>query len=64
MNKHHAIIEHTSNLLTESTDRESVIKFLRLDSYSKLESIEIFRIALNIPFHNAYDIICNSQTWN
>lgn len=64
MNEHHAIIEHISILLAETTDRESVIKFLRLDGYSKLESIEIFRIALDIPFYDAYDIICNSQTWS
>lgn len=64
MNKHNEIIEHIRNLLTVTTDRESVIKFLRLNNYSKLESIEIFRNALNIQYYDAQDIIHNSQTWS
>ena len=58
------ITEYIKKLLTETTDRESVIDFLRLNSYSKLESIEIFRKALNISFYEAQDIIHYSQTWS
>jgi len=58
------ITEYIKNSLTETTDRESVIDFLRLNSYSKLESIEIFRKALNISFYEAQDIIQYSQTWS
>ena len=58
------ITEDIKNSLTETTDRESVIDFLRLNSYSKLESIEIFRKALNISFYEAQDIIQYSQTWS
>ena len=58
------ITEDIKNSLTETTDRESFIDFLRLNSYSKLESIEIFRKALNISFYEAQDIIQYSLTWS
>lgn len=41
MNKDSELTEKLNNMLIESADKESVIKFLRLSNYSKAESIGI-----------------------
>lgn len=64
MKKQNELTETMNNMLTESADKESVIKFLRLSGYSKTESIEIFKKALNISYYEAQDIIHNSKTWS
>ncbi|MEH1942904.1 MAG: hypothetical protein V7L01_22165 [Nostoc sp.] len=64
MNKDNELTEKLKNMLTESADQESVIKFLRLSNYSKSKSIEILKKALGISYYEAQDIIHNSQTWN
>jgi DNA mismatch repair ATPase MutS len=64
MNKNNELTEKLNNMLTESTDTESVINLLRLSNYSKSESIEIFKKALGISYYQAQDIIHNSQTWS
>jgi hypothetical protein len=64
MNKDNELTEKLNNMLTESADKESVIKFLRLSNYSKAESIEILKIAWNISYYKAQNIIHNSQTWS
>lgn len=63
MNKHNELTEQLNNMLNESADKESAIKFLRLNNYSKIESIEIFKKALGISYYEAQDIIHNSHTW-
>jgi protein tyrosine/serine phosphatase len=64
MNEHNELIKKLNNILTESADKESVIKLLRLSNYSKSESIEILKKALGISYYEAQDIIHNSQTWS
>ncbi|OYD95638.1 hypothetical protein CDG76_11915 [Nostoc sp. 'Peltigera membranacea cyanobiont' 210A] len=64
MNKDNELTEKLKNILTESADQESVIKFLRLSNYSKSKSIEIFKKALGISYYEAQDMIHNSQTWS
>ncbi|MEH2167494.1 MAG: hypothetical protein V7K41_12625 [Nostoc sp.] len=64
MNKDNELTEKLNNMLTESADKESVIKFLRLSNYSKAESIGILKNALSICLLEAQDIIHNSQTWS
>ncbi|MEH1868835.1 MAG: hypothetical protein V7K69_28100 [Nostoc sp.] len=64
MNKDNELIEKINKMLTESADQESVIKFLRLSNYSKSKSIEILKKVLGISYHEAQDIIHNSQTWS
>jgi hypothetical protein len=46
MNKQSELNEEIKNMLIELTDKESVISFLRLNNYSKPQSIEIFRSTL------------------
>ncbi|MEH2453440.1 hypothetical protein [Nostoc sp.] len=64
MDKDNELTEKLNNMLTESADKESVIKFLRLTNYSKSKSIEILKKALSISYYEAQDIIHNSQTWS
>ncbi|MFN6483847.1 MULTISPECIES: hypothetical protein [unclassified Nostoc] len=64
MNKDNELTEKLNKMLTESADKESVIKFLRLSNYSKVESIIILKNALGICLLEAQDIIHNSQTWS
>ncbi len=64
MNKDNELTEKLNRMLTESADKESVIKFLRLSNYSKAESIGILKKALGICLLEAQDIIHNSQTWS
>lgn len=64
MNKDNELTEKLNNMLIESADKESVIKFLRLSNYSKAESIGILKKALIISYYEAQDIIHNSQTWS
>ncbi|MEH2294251.1 hypothetical protein [Nostoc sp.] len=64
MNEDSELTEKLNNMLIESADQESVIKFLRLSNYSKAKSIEILKNALSISYYKAQDIIHNSQTWS
>ncbi|MEH2304046.1 hypothetical protein [Nostoc sp.] len=64
MNKDNELTEKLNNMLTESADKESIIKLLRLSNYSKTKSIEIFKKVLGISYYEARDIIHNSQTWS
>ncbi|MEH2209115.1 hypothetical protein [Nostoc sp.] len=64
MNKDNELTEKLKNMLTESADQESVIKFLRLSNYSKAESIGILKKAFGLSLIEAQDIIHNSQTWS
>jgi endonuclease V-like protein UPF0215 family len=64
MNKQSELNEEIKNMLIELTDKESVISFLRLNNYSKPQSIEIFRSTLGISYYEAQDIIHNSQIWS
>ncbi|MEH2391704.1 MAG: hypothetical protein V7K21_08480 [Nostoc sp.] len=64
MNKDNELTEKLNNMFTESADKESVIKFLRLSNYSKAESIKVLKNALDISYYEAQDIIHNSQTWS
>ncbi|MEH2267864.1 MAG: hypothetical protein V7K68_05430 [Nostoc sp.] len=64
MNKDNELTEKLKNMLTESANKESVIKLLRLSNYSKSKSIEILKKALGISYYEAQDIIHNSQTWS
>lgn len=50
MNKDNKLTEKPKNMLTESADQESFIKFLRLSNYSKSKSIEILKKALGISY--------------
>lgn len=63
MDKDNELTEKLNNMLTESTEQESVIKFLRFSNYSKAKSIVILKKALGISLLEAQDIIHNSQTW-
>jgi hypothetical protein len=58
------LTEKLNNMLTESADQESLIKLLRLNNYSKTESIEFLKKALDTSYYEAQDIIHNSQTWS
>lgn len=64
MNKDNELTEKLNKMLTESAEKESIIKFLRLSNYSKSKSIEILKKALGISYYEAQDIIHNSQTWS
>ncbi|MEH2359308.1 hypothetical protein [Nostoc sp.] len=64
MDKDNELTEKLNNMLTESADKESVIKLLRLSNYSKTKSIEILKKAFGISYYEAQDIIHNSQTWS
>ncbi|MEH1896894.1 MAG: hypothetical protein V7K94_16655 [Nostoc sp.] len=64
MDEDSELTEKLNNMLIESADKESVIKFLRLSNYSKSKSIEILKKALSISYYEAQDIIHNSQTWS
>ncbi|MEH2157445.1 hypothetical protein [Nostoc sp.] len=64
MNKDNELTEKLNQMLTESAEKESIIKFLRLSNYSKSKSIEILKKALGISYYEAQDIIHNSQTWS
>ncbi|MEH2045423.1 hypothetical protein [Nostoc sp.] len=64
MNKDNELAEKLKNMLAESADKESVIKFLRLSNYSKAKSIGILKRAWDISYDEAQNIIHNSQTWS
>lgn len=64
MNKDNELTEKLNNMLTESADKEVVIKFLRESNYSKAESIGIVKKTFGISYDEAQDIIHNSQTWS
>jgi hypothetical protein len=50
MNEQNERLKNMLNMLKVSTDKEPVIGFLRLNNYSKPQSIEIFRKALGISY--------------
>ncbi|MFN6461120.1 MAG: hypothetical protein RMZ41_004650 [Nostoc sp. DedVER02] len=64
MNEDSELTEKLNNMLIESADKESIIKFLRLSNYSKAKSIGILKKALSISYCDAQDMIHNSQTWS
>ncbi|MEH2351847.1 hypothetical protein [Nostoc sp.] len=64
MNKDNELTKKLNRMFTESADRESVIKLLRLSNYSKARSIKILKNALVLSILEAQDIIHNSQTWS
>jgi hypothetical protein len=64
MNEQNERLKNMLNMLKVSTDKEPVIGLLRLNNYSKPQSIEIFRKALGISYYEAQDIIHNSKTWS
>ncbi|MEH2377205.1 hypothetical protein [Nostoc sp.] len=53
MDKDNELTEKLNNMLNESADKESVIKFLRLSNYSKAKSIEILKKAFGISYYEA-----------
>jgi|GEM_PF-6575084 hypothetical protein len=64
MNKYNELAEELNRLLNESDDKEPAIRYLRASNYSKLESIEILRKVLHIPYYEAQHIVHHSQTWS
>ncbi|MEH2162830.1 MAG: hypothetical protein V7K38_17830 [Nostoc sp.] len=57
MDEDSELTEKLNNMLIESADKESVIKFLRLSNYSKAKSIGILKKALSISYYEAQDIV-------